>query len=71
MSKMAELHARGVTDLHSYTCGRRDEREELVSVLQQERDNACDMGDTSMVELTTWLIDYLNNVPGLAEEFPG
>lgn len=71
MSKMGELSARGVTDLHSYTCGRRDEREELVSVLQQEHDNACDMGDTDMVQLTTWLIDYLKNAPGLAEEFSG
>ena len=63
MSKMAELNARGITDLHSYTYGRIDERQELVSVLIKERDNACDMGDNDMIELTTWLIDYLFNVP--------
>ena len=69
MSKMAELHARGVTNLHDYVIGRQDEREDLLRILEKELAAADKTYDTDMVEICTSLIQLLNAFP-ITEENP-
>jgi hypothetical protein len=68
MSKMAELHARGISNLRDYVLGRQDEREELLRILEQELTAADKMYDTDMVEICTHLIQALNVFPVETEE---
>jgi hypothetical protein len=68
MSKMAELHARGISNLRDYVLGRQDEREELLRILEQELTAADKMYDTDMVEIGTHLIQALNAFPVETEE---
>ena len=63
MSKMADLHAAGVTDLKSYAIGRKDERDELVLLLEKEKKAAESMGDNLMVETVTHLIKLITWFP--------
>ena len=68
MSKMAELHARGITSLRDYVLGRKDEREDMLRLLEQELAAADKMYDTDMVEICTHLIQVLNAFPIEVEE---
>jgi hypothetical protein len=69
MAKMAELHARGISNLRDYTLGRQDEREELLRVLEQELAAADKMYDTDMVEICTHLIQVLKVFPVSESEY--
>lgn len=69
MSKMAELHARGVTNLRDYTLGRQDEREDMLRLLEHELVAADKMGDIDMVEICTNLMQLLNAFP-ITDEGP-
>ena len=68
MSKMAELHARGITNLRDYVLGRHDECEDMLRLLEQELAAADKMYDTDMVEICTHLIQVLNAFPIEVEE---
>ena len=37
MAKMADLHARGITSLHSYIEGRKDERDHIVRLIENDK----------------------------------
>ena len=39
MAKMADLYARGITNLQDYTEGRRDERGDIIAMLKKTLDN--------------------------------
>lgn len=68
MAKMAELSARGVTDLHSYLIGKKDERDNILKVLERELNTAAYMEDADMVEIVTALMQVLTAFPVEVEE---
>ncbi|CAB4128980.1 hypothetical protein UFOVP225_119 [uncultured Caudovirales phage] len=68
MAKMAELHARGITNLRDYVIGRQDEREDMLRILEQELAAADKLYDTDMVEICTHLIQSLNAFPITTDE---
>jgi len=37
VAKMADLHARGIRDLHSYAEGRKDERDHIVRLIENDK----------------------------------